>query len=71
MNNNAFLTPEQLNSLTEQSRMLGIISCYVEDFCNDEDTTLVGVVRLLAEYHQLKADNLYNKLEELKKQADE
>jgi hypothetical protein len=71
MNNNTLLTPEQLNSLTEQSRMLGVISCYVEDFCREEDTTLIGVVRLLAEYHQLKADNLYNKLEELKKQADE
>jgi hypothetical protein len=71
MNNNTLLTPEQLNSLAEQSRILGIIGCYVEDFCREEDTTLIGVVRLLAEYHQLKADNLYHKLEELQKQADE
>ena len=46
--------------------MLGIISCYVEEFCNEEDSTLIGVIRILAEYHQLKSDNLFEKLEELK-----
>ena len=50
--------------------MLSQISAYVEDFCNEEDTTLVGVVRLLAEYHQLKADNLYKKLYELKREEE-
>jgi hypothetical protein len=65
------LTNEQYEELQAQSRMLGAISCYVEDFCRDEDTTLIGVVRLLAEYHELQSDCLYTKLEELKKQNNE
>ena len=56
----------QLEQYKRSSIMLSQIAAYVEDFCNEEDTTLVGVVRLLAEYHQLKADNLYEKLEKLK-----
>lgn len=50
--------------------MLGIISCYVEDYCDEEDTTLMGVIRLLSEYHQIKSDLLYQKLEDLKKEVD-
>lgn len=56
----------QLEEYKRSSIMLSQISAYVEDFCNEEDTTLVGVVRLLAEYHQLKAENLYQKLYKLK-----
>jgi len=45
--------------------MLGQISCYVEDFCNEEDTTLTGVLRLLAEYHTLKSNELYTKIDKI------
>jgi len=58
----------QLEEYKRSSIMLSQISAYVEDFCNEEDTTLIGVVRLLAEYHQLKADNLYKKLYEMKRE---
>jgi hypothetical protein len=51
--------------------MLSQISIYVEEFCNDEDTTLMGVIRLLAEYHQLKAELFYNKLNKLKSAEEE
>lgn len=65
------ITNEEYQNLKNCQLMLGMISCYVEDFCREEDTTLIGVVRLLAEYHQLKSDHLYEKLEELKKQSEE
>jgi hypothetical protein len=65
------ITNEEYQHLKDCHQMLGMISCYVEDFCREEDTTLIGVVRLLAEYHQLKSDSLYERLEELKKQSEE
>ena len=44
--------------------MLSQISGYVEDFCKkEEDTTLVAVLRLLAEYHNLLSEYHYNALE--------
>ena len=63
---NLSIPDKEYKDLLEQSRMLGVIGCYVEEFCREEDTTLIGVVRLLSEYHQLKSDHLYEKLEELK-----
>lgn len=62
---------QQLMSDTN-SMMLSQIASYVEDFAETEDdTTLMCVVRLLAEYHQLKADQHYEALERLKIQNDE
>lgn len=55
------LTDEQFKELQKQSQMLGRISSYVENFCEDEeDTTEVAVLRLLSEYHFLKADETHN-----------
>jgi predicted glycosyltransferase involved in capsule biosynthesis len=45
--------------------MLSQIAGYVENFCGEEDTTLMGVIKLLAEYHQLKANHLYDRLSSL------
>ena len=53
------LTDEQFDELTSHSRMLGQIGMYVEDFCNEEDTVLKGVLRLLAAYHSMKSSELY------------
>lgn len=51
------ITQERLNELESNSRMLGQIGAYVEDFCKDEeDTTLIGVLRLLSAYHSLESD---------------
>ncbi len=61
---NVTLTREQYNELKSHSLMLSQISGYVEDFCKkEEDTTLVAVLRLLAEYHNLLSEYHYNALE--------
>ena len=46
--------------------MLGQIGCYIENFCNEEDTALDGVIRLLAEYYSIKSLSLYEKLDNSK-----
>lgn len=62
------LTDEQFDELKSHSQMLGVIGMYVEDFCEENDTTLVGVMRLLAEYHSMKTIQLYNDIDERCKQ---
>jgi len=62
------LTDEQFNELKSHSQMLGVIGMYVEDFCEENDTTLVGVMRFLAEYHSMKTIQLYNAIDERCKQ---
>lgn len=59
------LTEERYQELTSHSQMLGIIGSYVEDFCNEDDTVLVGVLRLLGEYHMMRSDEMYDKIETL------
>lgn len=53
------------NALVEDSLMLSQIATYVENFCEGEDTTLMGVVKLLAEYHNLKCERYYRVLDDL------
>jgi len=60
------ITEAEYNELKECSQMLGVIGSYVESWCNEEDTTLQGVMRLLAEYHTMKSNELYEKLDALK-----
>ena len=49
----------ELQRLKDNSVMLGQIAGYVADFCEDsEDTTLMGVMRLLSKCKQLEADKL-------------
>jgi hypothetical protein len=61
------LTDEQFDELKSHSQMLGVIGMYVEDFCSEEDTVLVGVLRLLAKYHSMKAAEIYVELDKLDK----
>ena len=56
------ISEEEYNDLKSHSQMLGIIGSYVEEFCEEDDTTLIGVVRLLAAYHALKSRDLYEEL---------
>ena len=52
---------EDIEELKRQSRMLGRIAAHLEDFVeHDEDTTLICVLRLLARYHQMEADSLWD-----------
>ena len=53
--NTVQISETEYNTLKEHSRMLGQIAQYVEDFCDDEDTTLVGVLKLLANYRYLQS----------------
>lgn len=50
------LTPEEFEILRDRSIMLGVISGLVEKFYDKETETIeMGVVKLLMEYHDLKA----------------
>jgi hypothetical protein len=60
------ITEAEYKELINCMSMLNQISAYVEDFCEEEDTTLMGVIRLLAEYHYLKSDELYLRLNNLR-----
>lgn len=59
------ITEAEYNELKASSQMLGIIGTYIEDFCNGEETTLEGVLRLLAKYYALQSDDMYNALDKL------
>lgn len=52
---------DNIEKLKEHSQMLSRIASYVEDFAgSDEDTTSICVLRLLAKYHQLEADCMWD-----------
>ena len=52
---------DSIEQLKSDSRMLSRIAAYVEDFAeSDEDTTIICVLRLLARYHQIEADCIWD-----------
>jgi hypothetical protein len=52
---------EDIEQLKSDSRMLSRIAAYVENFAeSDEDTTSICVLRLLAKYHQIEADCMWD-----------
>ena len=59
-NNTVQISESEYNTLKDHSIMLGRIGQYVEDFCGEEDTTLVGVLKLLADYRYLQSIDLEN-----------
>ena len=52
------ISEKEYKELKSHSQMLGIIGTYVEEFCNEEDSVLIGVKRLLADYYVLKGENM-------------
>ena len=52
------ISEKEYKELKSHSQMLGIIGSYVEEFCDEEDTTLTGVMKLLADYYALRGENL-------------
>ena len=52
------ISEKEFKELKSHCQMLGMIASYVDDFCDEEDTTLTGVMKLLADYHYLKGENL-------------
>ena len=56
---------EDIEQLKEHSRMLSRIAAYVEDFAeSDDDTTIICVLRLLARYHQMEADCMWDAIKD-------
>lgn len=61
---------DDIEELKRQSRMLSRIAAHVEDFVeNDDDTTFICVLRLLARYHQMEADSLWDLIRKEEEQA--
>ena len=56
---------DNIEQLKFDSRMLSRIAACVEDFANsDEDTTIICVLRLLARYHQMEADCIWDAIKD-------
>jgi hypothetical protein len=53
---------DQLKHLEESHNMLLQIKSRVLSFCKENDTTLMGVLRLLVAYHDLKTNNLLKEI---------
>lgn len=56
------ISEQEYKDLKSHSQMLGLIGCYVEDFCKEDDTVLQGVLRLLADYYALRSEEMYSKI---------
>ena len=55
---------DNIEQLKADSRMLSRIAACVEGFSeNDEDTAIICVLRLLARYHDMESDNVYDAIE--------
>jgi hypothetical protein len=52
------ISEKEYKELKSHSQMLGMIGAYVEEFCDEEDTTLTGLIKLLSDYYALKGENL-------------
>ena len=53
------MSEDYVKQLEQNSQMLGRIAGFVGDFAeNEEDTTILCVLRLLQEYHYSKANSL-------------
>lgn len=57
------ISEQEYKSLKEQSNMLGLIASYVEEFCHEEATTLMGVLTLLSKYHYCRYELAEHDLE--------
>jgi hypothetical protein len=54
----------------DHSIMLGRIASIVGEFCNEEDTTLMGVAKLRAIYHDVAAREAWDFVEKLKREQN-
>lgn len=52
----------ELVELRRSRQMLGQIAAHVEDWCDEEMTTLDGVKLVLAELYAMKSDKLYGEI---------
>ena len=59
------MTNERNKELEDCEIMLGRIANLVQEFCEEDDTTLQGVVRLLANYRECQAKEAWDFLDSL------
>jgi len=62
------ISEAEYKELKDCRQMLGVVGTYLEDFCNDEETVLQGLLRLLAEYYTMKSNEMYEKLDSLQEE---
>ena len=56
---------ERLKELEDCELMLGRIATLIQEFCEEEETTLQGVARLLANYRECQAKEAWDFLDSL------
>ena len=56
---------ERLKELEDNELMLGKIANLIQEFCEEEETTLQGVARLLANYRECQAKEAWDYLDSL------
>ena len=56
---------ERLKELEDCELMLGRIANLIQEFCEEEETTLQGVARLLANYRECQAKEAWDYLDSL------
>ena len=54
------MTEEQTKQLEDCDLMLGRIASLVQEFCEEDETTLQGVAKLLALYRDLQAKDAWD-----------
>lgn len=59
------MTNDRNNELEDCELMLGRIANLVQEFCEEDDTTLQGVARLLANYREYQAKEAWDFLNSL------
>ena len=59
------MTEEQIKQLEDCSLMLGRIASLVQEFCEEDETTLQGVAKLLALYRDLQAKDAWDFVDNL------
>lgn len=59
------MTTEQNKELEDCALMLGRIANLVQEFCEEEETTLQGVAKLLAHYRDSQAKEAWDFVDEL------
>jgi hypothetical protein len=61
------LTRKEFERYEKNTAMLNSVALAVEDFCRGEDTVLIGILRVIKEYHFLKSKEAAEWLEEEEK----
>jgi hypothetical protein len=59
------MTEERIKQLEDSEVMLGMIASLVGEFCEEEETTLQGVAKLLALYRNSQAKDAWDFVDSL------